>query len=115
MRTWAICLLFAACTSGAVEDDLLPRDRFREVLLEAQLIEARMNRELVAQPEGEVPTAKYYEELFTKEGVTKEQFQRTFDHYADRPEELKAIYEEIITELSQRKDAPVQPSDTLPK
>lgn len=117
MRSLVLCVLvlFAACTAGDSEADLIPRDKFRDVLLEAELIEARMNHELVVQPTGEVPTQRYYEELFTSQGVTKEQFERTFDHYARRPEELKAIYEEIITELSRRKDAPVQPTDTLSK
>jgi hypothetical protein len=54
-----------------------------------------------------VPTQHYYDELFEKEGVTKEQFEATFRYYSARPEQMKLIYEEIVTELSVRKDAPM--------
>jgi hypothetical protein len=52
MRVLVLSLLvfFAACSSGDVPPaELLARDRFKEVLLEAQLIEARVNHELIVE------------------------------------------------------------------
>ncbi|MBL8009067.1 MAG: hypothetical protein JNJ64_00560, partial [Flavobacteriales bacterium] len=40
-----LLLSLSACTSGEAPADILPRDRFVQVLAEAQLIEARVNRE----------------------------------------------------------------------
>lgn len=100
-----IALLFACGTKETQPPvDILPRDKFVTVLLEAQLIEARMNHELTVAHMGEVPSDEYYAELFAEQGTTKEQFQATFDHYTEHPEEMESIYEEIISELSKRKD-----------
>ncbi len=98
-------MLFLGCTQEEeVPEGLLPRETFKAVLLEAQLAEARMNQELVIHQRRELPTDSYYEEVFNAHGTDLDQFQRTFDHYAARPAELRTIYEEIITELSRRKD-----------
>jgi len=110
MKTCVISLLIflVACSaSDAPPAGLLERERFKEVLLEAQLIEARVNHELVVEHSSAVPTQRYYEELFEKEGVTREQFEATYHYYAARSEQLKLIYDEIVTELSVRKDAPM--------
>jgi hypothetical protein len=59
---------------------------------------------LIIEHSSQVPTEQYYAELFEQKGVSSEQFKATFAYYTERPEELKAIYEEIITELTMRKD-----------
>jgi len=98
-------LLLVACTPGeAPPPGVLTREQFKEVLLQAQLIEARVNHELIVEHRSGVPTERYYAELFEEQGITEEQFTTSYRHYLDHPEELKAIYEEIITELTFRKD-----------
>ena len=101
-----LLILFAAC--GGREErssaDILDREKFKAVLLEATLIEARINHELIVDHQNSVPTNQYYQDLFKEQGITQEQFGRSFDHYAARPLEMKAIYDEILTELSRRKD-----------
>lgn len=108
MRAWIFffVLLLVACRGGGegVSADVIARDQFRDILLEATLVEARINHELIVDHRSAVPSQQYYDELFTAKGVTQEQFSKSFDHYAARPKEMKAIYEEILTELSRRKD-----------
>ncbi|MCB0768838.1 MAG: DUF4296 domain-containing protein [Flavobacteriales bacterium] len=100
-----LLFLLSACTrTEQVPDGLLDRDRFKETLLQAQLVEARMNQELVVDRAPMIPADRYYAELFAQQGTTKEQFERTFEYYTERPDELRGIYEEIFTELSRRKD-----------
>ncbi len=101
-----MALLLAACSGGTENPpaDVLPRDRFRDALLEAQLIEARMNHELIVSHHSAIPADQYYAEMFKAQGTTREQFQRSFTYYSGRPEQMKAIYEEILVELSKRKD-----------
>lgn len=97
------CMLLGACSSGNdVPEGLLPREKFVAVLTEAQLIEARRNHELVIEQISDAPVAKYYEDLFKDQGITEEQFVRTYDHYAEHPDEMKPIWEEVLTELSRR-------------
>ncbi|MCB0791684.1 MAG: DUF4296 domain-containing protein [Flavobacteriales bacterium] len=110
--------LFVACATdrsdGSVE--LLDRETFTEVLAQTQLIEARNNREMVVEHRTDGPMAMYYDELFTDMGVTRDRFTATYDHYAARPDELKAIYEEVLTRLTRMKDTAggsVAQGDTL--
>jgi hypothetical protein len=56
----------------------------------------------------------YYAELFTEEQITEEQFKRTFQYYAEHPEELKAIYAEILVELDSLKEND-RPQPSAPK
>lgn len=100
---WTLCL--AGCST--VEErpaDLLPRDKFTQVLLEGQLIEARVNHEQVIDKSTDVPALRYYAEMFQKQGVTEEQFKKTYQWYVDHPAELKDVYNEVLTGLQKRVD-----------
>jgi hypothetical protein len=99
-----LVMLLACDQKEQTPEGLLDREKFKEVLLEAQLLEARYNHEVVVEHKQEVPMKQYYEQVFEKHGTDREQFQRTFEYYTARPEELKAIYEEIMVELGRRKD-----------
>ncbi len=102
--TFAVLLTACSFDRTAVPEGLLDREHFKQALLEAQLIEARMNHELVITHVAGIPAEEYYAEMFKAQGTTKEQFQKTFTYYSEHPVEMKAIYEEIFTELSRRKD-----------
>ena len=109
MRTAILILsiaLFACTQEQSVPEGILDRETFKKVLTEAQLIEARVNQELVNVQRSQVPVEKYYEEVFVQFQIDEEQFKRSFEYYSSRPEELRAIYEEVIAELSRRKDLP---------
>ena len=103
-----LCVLVISACGG--EQDAargtppLDRETFVEVLTETYLIEARANRERVVELKVDGPIAAYYDAMFTAKGITKEQFRTTFDHYLDRPEELKAIQAEVIARLSKEQD-----------
>ena len=117
----AIPLMLAACSNEvATPEGVLDRERFTDVLLEATLLEARMNRELVTEQRASVPMDRYYEELFVEKKMTQAEFEKSFDHYAAHPELMAAIQEDVLTELSRRKDeafqrpvVPLTKSDTL--
>lgn len=104
-RMVALFLLAACSPSTDIPPDLLERDRFTDVLLEAQMIEARLNHEMVIDKRADSPVQAYYDSLFTREGIDQEQFTRTYRYYAGRPEELKAIYEEVLTRLAHEQDS----------
>lgn len=93
---------------------LLDRDVFKDVLLEATLIEARMNHELIVAHHDQVPVEQYYADMFQEKGVTRAAFDTSFTYYASRPEEMKVIYEEILAELSRRKDEAPQHAEPAP-
>jgi hypothetical protein len=117
MRRFLLPFLFllAACsTAEAPSADLIERDKFKQVLLRAQLVEARLNHEMVIDHRTDSPVVTYYAELFKEEGVTEEQFKRTFQYYTEHPLELKAIYAEILVELDSLKEND-RPQPSAPK
>lgn len=98
-------LILAGCEQEKeVPEGMLDRETFKAVLTEAQLIEARINQEMAIRQSREVPMQQYYRELFETYNTDREQFERTFSYYSSDPAELRSIYEEILTELSRRKD-----------
>lgn len=101
-------LLWAACGNKEVRPtDLLDRDTFKDLLAEAQLIEVRVNREMTVDKRQDMPVEQYYTELFKRKNVTVDAFHRTFQWYAEHPDELKGVYVDVLTELQLR-------SDTIP-
>ncbi len=108
MKPHALLLMLAcaACSRPAeVPKDILPRDTFKHALLGSQLIEARLNHEMVIDQRKDMPVKQYYSDMFKEEGITEEAFRKTFQWYAEHPEELKGVYTEILTELQQRADS----------
>jgi hypothetical protein len=111
----ALCVLLLACGgSDAPSAEVLPRDRFTAVLCDLQLVEARVNHELVVEPIGTIPTQRYSAEVFERHGVTKEEFQASMAHYSARHAEMTAIYEDVIAELSKRRDGSAGEAPTSP-
>lgn len=105
LHLFILVTLTMGCAQQQEEPEgLLDRSTFTEILTEAQLIEARMNHEIVVEQRKQVPMGRYYDQLFERFGTDRDQFERTFHYYAARPADLKAIYEEVIAELSRRKD-----------
>jgi len=98
-------LLMAACSLPEERPaDLLAREKFTEVLLEAQLIEARVNQEAMIDKKADIPDKSYYAEMFEAQGVAEEAFKTTFEWYVDHPAELKDIYNEVLAGLQKRVD-----------
>lgn len=111
MRWWYIpaFLWFPACGPGtsARPDDVLPPDRFRDLLVDAHLLSAR-DRQLSMTGIMLDPVQRHggFDSLCAVHDIDTSAFQRSFTHYAAHPEQLKAIYEEVLTEINRRKDLP---------
>lgn len=104
-RGIALLLLVACNTLADTPPGLLEREKFTEVLMGAQLIEARMNHEMVIDKRADSPVKAYYDSLFVQKGITEEEFTLTFRYYSERPKDLKAIYETVLTRLGQAQDS----------
>ena len=104
-RTILLTVLLAGCAAPEeVPSGLLPREKFTEVLLEAQLIEARVNHGTVIDKKPDMPDGSYYAAMFRSQGVTEEAFKTTYAWYVEHPAELKAVYNEVLTGLQKRVD-----------
>ncbi|MBK8225599.1 MAG: DUF4296 domain-containing protein [Flavobacteriales bacterium] len=104
-------LLLSACEAEApLPDDVLDRERFTEVMVGMTLLEARMSQEMMVVPADAPPMALYCKELYAEHGIDSAAFRRSFDHYAMRPEEMKAVYDDVVERLRRMKDGWPQPA-----
>jgi hypothetical protein len=101
-----ILLLLAACSEPppVPPPDLIPRDRFVQVMADVQVIEARINHEMVVDQRTDGPAQRYYDDLYAEHGISKEQYARTYQWYTEHPLQMKALYEDVLTELGKRKE-----------
>ncbi len=107
MKVFALIpfVLVAACSSSEERSaDLISRDKFTEVLLEAQLIEARLNQEAMLDKNADVADTSAYAGMFKAQGVTEAAFKTTFERYVAHPAELKDIYNDVLVGLQKRVD-----------
>lgn len=96
-------LLMMGCSSPDEEiapDDLLAKDKFVEVMVDVQLLEAIRKQKMIREDDPTVKLASWYKEVFEKHSITEDQFTTTFTWYYGRPDEMILIYEEVFEQLS---------------
>lgn len=109
MRRLALLLLLAACApKERLPEGVLDRERFTQALVGATMIEARVSQEMGVAPADIPPVRAYYAELFREQGIDSAAFRASFDHYALRPLEMKAIYDDVVERLRVMKDEGLQ-------
>lgn len=99
-----LCVAFA-CGNKKVEipSDIIPQDTMMHVLMDIHLAEAglRTNDTFHADSIMQV-TVNYYDFIFTKYRITKDEFKRSFKFYTDHPDILEDIYQKMIEEMSKK-------------
>ena len=106
-------LFFAVVLAGCTEKlnkvepppaDLIPRDTMVSIFVDLRLMDAAVNYEQ-RQGNREINEIKYYyhNSIMEKYGITREQFERSFDYYEQDLDEVDKIYADAITRLSMMK------------
>jgi hypothetical protein len=86
--------------SATIPENLIPMDSMVAILVDVQLIEAILKINYAAKSENQTYSEKYYDYLFEKHCITKDQFEKSLEYYQRNSESLGIIYTEVITELS---------------
>lgn len=101
-----VLFLLTACkTDRSIDTDPLPpnliaSDSLVKILVDVHLIEASLKTKHTKKPDNERFTNIYYDQLFKKYGITREQLNQSLDYYQRHAETFDKIYEQVITELS---------------
>ena len=83
--------------------DLLPEDRFVEVLVDLNLIEAVRSMHITKEKENKAETEEFYNELWERTDISEAQFKSSFEYYQKDPEKMAEFYERV-SELIKRKE-----------
>lgn len=99
-----ILSVLIGCSKKEVEipDDVIPRDTMIVVLAEIHLAEATiqvLNVDL--NDSTKIASFGLYRHIFSKHKITQELFKKSFDFYRSEPAYFHAMYDEVITYLSE--------------
>ncbi|MEM6737475.1 MAG: DUF4296 domain-containing protein [Bacteroidota bacterium] len=98
-----ILILFAACIAKEVPKDLIGQSKMIRVLMEVHLLEARIDEVSVVPKDSIQLVYEHYENLlFDSLGISKEQYEVSFNYYLSNPKEFEKIYSAVVDSLLQK-------------
>lgn len=102
-----IPLVLFACKQEDENQDLIPRRKFIEVLVDVHIADALLPSFHLFDTKlktDSLPNLSYYNSIFKKHNITKADFVRTYHHYSERPKELLSIYDKVLAILIQKQN-----------
>ena len=81
-----------------VPDDILPKEKMAEVMVDIHMLEAAMNINAGVSTE----TVPQELDVFRSHGVTVEQYRESFRFYTEHPEIMGEVYQIVLNELSKK-------------
>ncbi len=113
-------ILLSSCDGSGdnldVPKDIIPRDSMVSALVDMHLIEgAKVGQKIMGDT---VKISTYYAKMYEKYGVTKKQFEKSFQFYSEHPDAMNKMYQEVIERLNKIQQEPprtplVEKTDTI--
>ena len=105
MKKWWLLLVIALVQCQSADEtppaDLIPRDQFVDIMVDVQLIESIGKQKMLRIDDPRLRITDMYAGTFEKHGVTDSSFTRTYDWYFAHPEEMLAVFDEVIFKLDE--------------
>ncbi len=97
---FSACLVLLSCRSEKKEN-IIKQNDFVDVLVDMHFADAILTVKGYSTTEDSALIHQYYESVFAKYNITREQFYATLDYYSDkRTEELEKIYDEVLDRIA---------------
>jgi hypothetical protein len=95
-------LLSAGCKKkeSKVPNGVLGKEQMVKVMLDVNLTEAAFRIHPPFNSKDTIDINVYYEKIFKKYKITKQQFNKSLDYYTKHPDKFGDIYDEVINRLS---------------
>lgn len=104
-KGWLLLLTVALVQCQSPEEevpaDLIPREKFVEIMIDVQLIESIGKQKMLRIDDPRIRITDMYAGTFEKHGVTDSSFTKTYDWYFAHPDEMLAVFDEVILELGE--------------
>jgi len=100
--------LFLSCSPstenavGNMPTEIIQPDSLVIILTQIHIAEAILHELKTDTKHKEKTAQNYYSEIFAKHGITLDQYEKSIEYYQQHPEIYQDIYEEVITQLSQK-------------
>jgi len=110
-----ILILVAVFSVGCAETEapeappnLIEESKLERILVDLHITDAVISEKKYRKKEKGVQPSAYYNALFEKHGITKEQFQNSMAYYAKMPSRLDKIYDDVLNRLYEQEEAIVE-------
>lgn len=102
LLAFVYCLLTVSCGEAekqvAIPKNILPKDKMTQVLVDVHLAEAEASFRTLPDSTSKEPVN--LQKTFSKNSITKQQFDESMTFYIDHPELLDSVYVQVLNELS---------------
>ena len=96
-----LTLIIISCNDKKDDNpNVLSREQIVDILADIQLVEAKLSFEKRSLTDLDELSERYYESLFLKYNISKEQFDESLHFYENNTEALNDIYTDVITKLN---------------
>ena len=84
------------------DDNIIPKDKMVEIIVDAQFVESALKVHKRKREDMVAYTDHYYNYIFEKHNITKEEFEESLEYYSENIAELDRIYADVINILSRK-------------
>jgi hypothetical protein len=117
-----LTLLLQACYNEQSQEVTIPQEEppisvelMSEILVDMHLAQSAIKQLQSQKKDIQGFSEEYHSLILKKHGVTKEDLDKSLEYYNYRTDDLKLIYEEVITKLSlMESELKSKPQDSIP-
>lgn len=88
--------------SSSKDYKIIENDKMVDVMVDVHIIEATLRDKKISGDSLKKLTSDYYQNLFDKHNISRQDFDSSFAYYEDNVGELNNIYEKVIERLNKK-------------
>ena len=94
-------LISSGCNPKSFEPDkIISKDSIIEIIVDMHMGDAVLQEPVIQSKQFVVNKPEYYKEILLKHSVSKEDFEKSLDYYAQDQEEYEKIYDVVIEKIT---------------
>ncbi len=96
-------VIVCSCSNTNEPENLISREKMVKVMTEIHILESKMSKVQVEPLDSTQAVYDHYEGLLFEDlGITKDQYEISFNYYVDNPNEFEKIYQAVVDTLMER-------------
>ncbi|MEM7298068.1 MAG: DUF4296 domain-containing protein [Bacteroidota bacterium] len=98
-----VLVILFSCTTSDKPENLIEKEKMSKLIMEIHLLEAKINHVPITPQDSTQAVYEHFEQLLFEDfGVTKEQYEISFNYYVANPNEFEKIYTTTVDSLLQK-------------
>ena len=99
-----LLILFSCSEKQNTDENIISKEKFTNILEKIHLVESEFQLNKINNTERyKNKLSSDYQEIFSEYNVSKTDFENTLQYYSERPELLENMYEEILSNLKEKR------------